>query len=425
MAAAAFVHRWRTRRAIDAPLAPPRLVPDVAAHVDVAPQSYCYQLRTTDPRHRWPRVLVAAPFAVFPPRHGGARRVAGLLGQLRRDHDVILVGDEASLYDARSFVHFDGLLAVRLLQRDDRGPAAASRSLAERMRAHVHPAFEAAVRDAIERHRPALVQVEHVELADLVRMRQPGQRWVLDLHDAYGPDDFDEPEAARRFAERHAARLRRRSRCAPPRMLRSCATGASWSCRTAAASHWATTAPRPARRCSSSDRSDTARTCSGIRAFLRDAYPSIRDSVPDVSLVVLGGDEAPSVAAADPLFAQPGVSVLGHREDVASMLSDCALTINPLAAIRGSPVKVIESLSAGRACVTTAEGARGFVDLLLPGLVVAPSVAGMAEPIARLLGDARERHAVEHPDPASLAPFQWDACARPLEALYASLRAAP
>ena len=59
-------------------------------------------------------MMLITPFALFPPRHGGARRVAELLRALRDDFDIVLISDEARLYDARSFAYFDGLYAVQL-----------------------------------------------------------------------------------------------------------------------------------------------------------------------------------------------------------------------------------------------------------------------------------------------------------------------
>src|SRR5204863_2625681 len=106
----------------------------------------------------------------------------------------------------------------------------------------------------------------------------------------------------------------------------------------------------------------------GIREFLRVAYPEIRRAVPDARLLILGGNDAPAAAADDPLFGQPGVEVMALREDVAALLGDCALTINPLRRIRGSAIKLIESLTVGRVCVSTVEGARGFLDVRHPGL---------------------------------------------------------
>lgn len=430
IAAAVFVQRWRTRRAagrdahVRAPLTPPRLTPppreDAAAVVDVAPASYSYRLRRADGVSQRPRLLLVTPFALYPPRHGGGRRVAELLARLRADYDVILISDEAALYDARSFTHFDGLYAVHLVQR----PAAMAKgeSLEARMQAHVHARLRDLVRDALERYRPALVQVEHVELAELVALRQPHERWVLALHDAYGSDDFASPLAARRFAtatlpafdavtvcsEEDAALVAHRRVAIVPNgstvpLDRHAPSGAG-----------PLTFVGPFRYAPNLD---------GIRRFLVHAFPGIRDDVPDATLQILGGDEGARLAAGDPAFAQPGVTLVGHREDVPRLLAQSALTLNPLDAIRGSPLKVIESLCAGRACVSTASGARGFVHAGFPGLVIVPDVAAMRAAVTRLLVDEHERHRIERPDPARLAPFLWPACVRRQDTLYAQLLA--
>jgi len=159
----------------------------------------------------------------------------------------------------------------------------------------------------------------------------------------------------------------------------------------------------------------------GVRRFLREAYPAIRAAVPDVALRVLGGDDAARHVDGDAAFAQPGVEVVGHRDDVSTLLEASALTINPLADSRGSSIKVIESLTAGRACVSTAAGARGFHDAQLAGLVVAEDVASMVDPIVRLLRDVPLRHRVEAPETARLARYQWAHCAGLQRALYDAL----
>ena len=96
-----------------------------------------------------PRVLVVTPFAVFPPRHGGGRRVAELVRGLVPDFDIALVTDEASLYDARSFADFDGLCAIHLVQRTESAQAEPPAALGARMRTHCHPALVEAVVTAI------------------------------------------------------------------------------------------------------------------------------------------------------------------------------------------------------------------------------------------------------------------------------------
>ena len=143
--------------------------------------------------------------------------------------------------------------------------------------------------------------------------------------------------------------------------------------------------------------------------------------MPQASVVVLGGDEAPRYLNGDRLFAQPGVQLLGHRDDVPELLQQSALTINPLRGIRGSAIKLVESLLAGRACVSTAEGARGFAGCALPGLVVVPKVEDMAAPIVALLRNEADRHRVEAPDASELTPFEWRHCAALQRGLYRDL----
>jgi len=99
---------------------------------------------------------------------------------------------------------------------------------------------------------------------------------------------------------------------------------------------------------------------------------------------------------------------------VPELLAHSALTVNPQTGIRGSSVKLIESLTAGRACVSTADGARGFRDAGFAGLVVVADVEAMIAPIVRLLTDDGERHRVEAPPRERLLPYQWRQCAGPL-----------
>jgi glycosyltransferase involved in cell wall biosynthesis len=335
---------------------------------------------------------------------------------------VILVSDEAALYDARSFAHFDGLYAVHLIQRRERDGGAASPALETRMRAHLHAPLRALVRSALRRYEPDVVQIEHVELADLIELRSARQRWVLGLHDAYGAADFVDPAAARRFGAVTLPRYDAITVCSDE----DAALVAHR--RVAVIPNGSSVAPDDYAPSAGSELLFVgpfryAPNLAGIRAFLAGAFPRIRAQVPDAGVVVLGGDEGARLAAGDAAFTQPGVRLLGHREDVPDLLARCALTINPLEGIRGSPVKVIESLSAGRACVSTLQGARGFGHLGLAGLVLAPDVAGMGAPVARLLADQAERHRIEPPERERLAPFQWSACARRQGTLYAQLLA--
>ncbi|MEP6656406.1 MAG: glycosyltransferase [Betaproteobacteria bacterium] len=422
VAVGVFRQRAQSRREPQ-PMPAPVLWNRNRAFSTLAAASYSYRLRTTQGSVR-PKLLVVTPFAVFPARHGGARRVAELLHALRRDHDIILVSDEAGLYDARSFAFFSDLCDIRLVEREDAGIVGTSSAVEARMRDHLHGELQRAVAGAIADHRPALIQVEYAELAGLVRMRTDEQRWILGLHDAFGPGDFSSREAFACFERQTLAAYDAVTVCSDedaglvrhPHVVRvpngSVVPLGAYT-------------PSASLQLLFIGPFRYEPNLDGILEFLKVSYPTIRVAVPGVALLILCGDEGVAIAPSEPAFLQPGVCLVGHRDDVPSLLAASALTINPLRGIRGSAVKLVESLTAGRVCVSTEEGARGFGGADLSGLVTVRDVAAMAEPIIRLLSDATERHRRETPVTERLRGFQWESCAELQRRLYASLLRAP
>jgi GT2 family glycosyltransferase/glycosyltransferase involved in cell wall biosynthesis len=401
--------------------AAPPILPRPQRHVVGLTSSYSFHLRdsVTAPSSR-PRLLVVTPFCIFPPRHGGARRVEAMLRVLRSDFDIVLVTDEASLYDARSLTYFDGLHAARFVQRPREERPRADSDLRHRIWTHCHGVLADAVRDAIARYHPDLVQIEHVELAELSRHRKPGQRWLLALHDAFDAADFRTPDAASRLQE-HLRRsfdavtvcsLEDQGLVDHPRAV-FIPNGA-----------WIPSRYVPSRgaRLLFTGPFRYSQNFEGIREFLRSAYPSIKARVPEASLLILGGEGADARVRGDPVFGQPGVTVLGPRDDVDELLSHSAVCLNPLSGIRGSSIKLIESLAAGRVCVSTEDGARGFLDTDLPGLLVVRHAGDMAEPIIEFLCDEPRRHRLEKPDAMMLDRYSWNRSAESLRNLYRDLQ---
>jgi GT2 family glycosyltransferase len=415
--AAAVLDQRRRARSSGLPLAPLRLRDDTGLGIVLTGASYGCRLRAgLKDRPARPRVLLVTPFAIFPPRHGGARRIAELVRALRETFDIVVVSDEASLYDARSLSSMDGLFALHLVERGRDGQAT-DRSLPARMGAHGHARLVAAVQQAVRDHAPAIVQIEYAELADLVRMRGHGQRWVLGLHDAVTEADCGSAAAYARFTTDCLARYDAVTVCSEE-------DGALTS-------HPATVCVPNGSAVPLADyRASTGvelvfvgpfrygPNLDGVWRFLRDAWPAIKAAAPATRLTVLGGDESAPIVAADPMLRQQDVTVLGHREDVTEILRRAVLTINPLTGIRGSAVKLIESLTAGRICVSTEDGARGFSAAGFAGLVTVRDVAAMAPPIVALLTDAQRRHALERADRGGLEAFQWPQCAAIQRALY-------
>jgi glycosyltransferase involved in cell wall biosynthesis len=154
----------------------------------------------------------------------------------------------------------------------------------------------------------------------------------------------------------------------------------------------------------------------GIRDFTDRVYPAIEGAVQGVSLIILGGKGAREIAAPHTCFDNPSIEILEYVEDVHPLLQACALTINPQAELRGSSIKVIESLAAGRVCVSTRAGARGRLDANFRGLVAVERVEDFAAPIIQLLTDEDERVALEVPEPDKLASCSWEAAGDELRA---------
>ncbi len=419
IAARVFGRRCSARRRSQLHLPPPLPRPNRRV-VELAP-SYSFHLRktATAPSGR-PRLLVVTPFCVFPPRHGGARRVHAMLRELRRDFDIVLLSDEASLYDARSFPYFDGLYAVHFVQRPKEERTAAVEDLQQRIRSHCHDVLGAAVQDALARYQPDLVQIEHVELAELSRHRKAGQRWVLALHDAFDAGDFKALDAASSLGEHVRRTFDAVTVCSveDERMIdhprTACIPNGAWisPCY----------APSKGSQLLFTGPFRYSQNLDGIRDFLRTAYPAIKAHVPSASVLILGGEGAPARTCGDPIFEQPGVSVVGHRDDVDELLGLSALTLNPLSGIRGSSIKLIESLAAGRVCVSTKDGARGFLNAGLAGLIVANDAGDMAAPIIELLRNEECRRRLERPDGVALQAHTWSRSADELRKLYRDIR---
>ena len=146
----------------------------------------------------------------------------------------------------------------------------------------------------------------------------------------------------------------------------------------------------------------------GIRDFVQKVYPGILAAVPDVSLTILGGKGAVKMAATCGGFTHPSIRILEYVNDVTPLLQQCALTINPQAELRGSSVKVIESLAAGRVCVSTREGARGRLEPEFLSLITTEKLTDFAEPIIKLLRDEEARLALEVPDRKKLKSSSWE-----------------
>jgi glycosyltransferase involved in cell wall biosynthesis len=365
-------------------------------------------------RPGFPLILIVSPYCVYPPAHGGARRIHELIERCAREFDIILLSDEAENYTEASFKYFKSCHIVSLVGGRE---APKTDHRIERIQAHSHAALAVQLRRLVEVHAPDIVQIEYVELAKLIEHRDQ-RPWILTLHDVLlesadkGTRDEDEFELQyiNRFdavmvcGSEDRALLKRDN----VHIIRN---GAH-----------ITKQYVPSREVSPILFIGPFRyppNLVGIIEFLERVFPEVRSKVPNAKLWILGGPDAPKTAAREPSFAQPGVTVFDFIEDVTPYLKDCSITINPDKGVRGSSLKVIESLAAGRVCVSTRDGARGLLKSALPSLVVVDDEE-FADRVVQLITDSDFRHRLEIPS-EELHRYSWQRASEDQARIYRSL----
>lgn len=359
-----------------------------------------------------PLVLVVTPYAVYPPAHGGARRTHAMLEALANQFDIVLLSDEVEGYSNASRKYFAALRSIHLAGGRIEGE---SNSRIQRIISHSHPALAEQLRFLLNAYQPAIVQIEYVELSQLVGLREERVPWFLTLHDVLlseggsSPEDAFETKWIQRYdavitcSEEDAQLVSHKHVAVIPNgavVNRTCAPSADRA---------AILFLGPFRYQPNFD---------GIQEFLESVYQPLRRRLPELELWILGGRGSPKAASAVECFDQLGVRVIDYVEEPGEWLEQCSLTINPLRGVRGSCVKVIESVAAGRVCVSTREGARGFLNSGFPGLVLTESVQGFIEPLSSLLLDHNYRRSLESVPSEKLFHSSWKHSAEKQANLY-------
>ena len=357
-----------------------------------------------------PTAVLVSPYAIYPPTHGGAMRLCRLLEPLAKWFRIILLSDEESLYGQVSQGFFGQFSAVHLIGgRADSNGLKAERI--ERIQRHSHERLANELNRVAETYRADLVQIEFIELAALIERKKNGKPWVLTLHDVLlsgsppdsSPVDIYERQLIEKF----------------DRVIACCEEDAALLCRDGVrvvpnGASIDATSYLPSAGCHSVLFLGPFRyppNWEGIVEFLRDVYPSLKARRPQLVLDILGGVGALQRIENEACFQQEGVRVHDHVDDVRPWLNRAALTINPIRGNRGSCLKVIESLAAGRVCVSTRQGARGFLHAGFPGLIAVETVQESGAVIERLLQDESYRLKREVPQADLLNSYSWEGSA--------------
>ncbi len=368
-------------------------------------------------RRQLPTVLWVTPFAIYPPAHGGARRITELAKRLGTQVNLVLLTDEMSHYQQCDPLEFSAFRSVHLLRARIDLPDRGEQDLATRMQAHAPASLRYQLRLLQQQYQADLVQVEFMEATRLVEERRGHTPFVASLHDVYveggGEHDALQLEVLRHY-EGVIACSDQDAKLLPGLPVHVIANGA--------VERYAHSTASPA--CKKVLFMGPFRyqpNYKGILEFLARVWTKLLARHPDAELVILGGPESAELQFRHPLLRHRSVHLVSEFVDPAPMLESCALTINPQQEIRGSALKVAESLLARRTCVSTAQGARGFDHLNAGALRICDSWNGMLDELDSLLGNQQLRHQLEQSSEELRNRLTWDGKATQLLALYRNL----
>lgn len=275
-----------------------------------------------------------------------------------------------------------------------------------RLGAHEAEAIAGVLPEQLESFGPDLVQVEHGELAPLLRLLPAGIPVVLVLHNlltilqmqlvrlAPGPrarvaNALEVAVMARQErsdlgaatitvvttdADRRLAR--RLHRGARVEVVPNCVPVGYWH-------REGTSPPAPVAVMTASFHYPPNQAAA--RRLLTEVWPRVRDTVPAARLELVGQGMPADLRTLGE--ATPGVEVVGQVDDARPALHGARVSVAPLWEGSGSPLKVLEALAAGVPVVTTARVARAVGLGPAQGVHVADDPAGFSNALAGVLSD--------------------------------------
>lgn len=129
---------------------------------------------------------------------------------------------------------------------------------------------------------------------------------------------------------------------------------------------------------------------SGIRFFVRQVWPILKQQRPGVKLYIAGRSPAPAIVQL--AHSDPAIELVPDPVDIRPWVWKSAVFVCPIIDGGGTRLKILDALAMGKAMVSTTIGAEGLA--VKPGehLLVADQPLDFAACVARLLEDGSLRH---------------------------------
>jgi glycosyltransferase involved in cell wall biosynthesis len=297
-------------------------------------------------------------------------------------------------------------------------------------RRHRWSAMRAALRQEIDRQRPDICYLDHLD--SFVYADVCGDRpLVLDLHNVYSElvertAREDAPRAAGLYLRREARLLARAERAAVSSVR------AVLACSSRDVYHFTSLGARAAYLvpngvdCAHYSMLPTGRhqapptilfvgalswapNVTAARFLVTEVLPHVRRVIPEAQLRIVGRDPGPEVRA---LESAGSVEVCANVQDMRPYLRDARVLAVPLLAGGGTRLKILEAFAAGLPVVSTPVGAEGLEVITGRHLWIADR-DGFAHAVAQSLRNARQAETLAaHARRLVLDRYDWSAIGR-------------
>jgi GT2 family glycosyltransferase/glycosyltransferase involved in cell wall biosynthesis len=383
-----------------------------------------------------PLVLVLSAYAPWPLSHGGAVRIYNLMRRAAAEFDQVLIA--FCTKHARPPAELLEIChEVILVERE----GSHLRPMTERpevVEEHDEPAFHAALRLALRRHAPSLVQMEFTQMG-LYAEDCAGLPTVLVEHDITVDlyrqllkvrESWETREQWKRW-ERFERELWRRVDCVVAMSPRDAAMveGARRVEVLENGVDLERFAPRPEapeqRRLLFIGSFAHLPNLLGLEAFLREAWPRLREAGAVLHVISGANPEHYLDLYKDRVrvdLGDPRIEWEAYVPDPRPAYARAEIVVAPLLASAGTNIKILEAMAMGKAVVCTPAAVHGLDVEAGVEALIAPTVAAMGDAALRLFEDAAAREAVGRAARRKVEQrYGWDAIARRQAEMYRSL----
>lgn len=156
----------------------------------------------------------------------------------------------------------------------------------------------------------------------------------------------------------------------------------------------------------------------GIRWFLNEVFPRVREAIPDAALTIIGKNPpADFLQAARQM--PDAVQVTGYVEDLSPYFDESSLMVVPVRAGGGMRVRILEAFARAMPVVTTTTGLEGIDARPGEDVLVVDSPADFADQVIRLACDpALQARLAENSRRLAERSYDWQAVLSRLEVIY-------